>query len=110
MNTQQEYERKERQRQYRKSEKGKRTRELSRLTNLYRMSPEQKRIMIASQNYLCAICQLHPPTDVDHDHATGKVRGVLCRGCNTALGHMQDNPKTLERAIQYLEKNSGNHS
>lgn len=42
-------------------------------------------------------------TNVDHDHITGKVRGLLCNLCNIALGSMRDNPTTLRRLIAYLE-------
>ncbi|MFN7883614.1 MAG: endonuclease domain-containing protein [bacterium] len=41
---------------------------------------------------------------VDHDHTTGKVRGVLCRVCNVALGGFKDSRLHLEKAIQYLDK------
>lgn len=39
---------------------------------------------------------------VDHDHVTGKVRGLLCRQCNSALGFAGDNPERLERLARYL--------
>lgn len=39
---------------------------------------------------------------VDHDHTTGKVRGLLCRGCNLSLGLLHDDPDTLERLAKYL--------
>jgi len=41
---------------------------------------------------------------VDHDHDTGKVRGVLCNGCNLALGYVKDDPKILRGLIAYLER------
>lgn len=43
---------------------------------------------------------------VDHDHVTGKVRGILCRACNVGIGHMLDQPHLLRRAADYLEKAS----
>lgn len=40
---------------------------------------------------------------VDHDHATGLVRGLLCRPCNTLLGHLRDSIEAAERIVSYLE-------
>ena len=56
----------------------------------------------------CAVCrgQLNSTTNkafLDHDHATGLFRGVLCRGCNSALGFARDNPETLRALALYLE-------
>ncbi len=39
---------------------------------------------------------------IDHDHETGKIRGVLCHGCNVSLGHFNDDPELLAKAIAYL--------
>ena len=41
---------------------------------------------------------------IDHDHKTGKIRGVLCPNCNRALGLFQDNVEILKEAIRYLEQ------
>ena len=64
---------------------------------------------IIRQLNLCAICG-EPETRkgyttlvVDHDHATGIVRGFLCHSCNTTLGHMRDNPALLRAAADYLD-------
>ena len=42
----------------------------------------------------------------DHDHKTGRFRGVLCRQCNLGLGHFRDNIKTMYAAIHYLERHA----
>ena len=50
----------------------------------------------------CVICGSQEPLVVDHDHKTGKVRGMLCNHCNRGLGHFRDSPMLLEFAAQYL--------
>lgn len=62
--------------------------------------------MFEAQNGSCAIC-LRPATktlDIDHNHATGEVRGLLCTNCNRMLGHAGDIPSVLENAAIYLRK------
>jgi hypothetical protein len=46
-----------------------------------------------------------PPVHIDHDHETGKVRGMLCFPCNAALGQLQDDPTIIRRAAEYVEGN-----
>lgn len=63
--------------------------------------------MYENQQGKCVICRIQrgpedPHLCVDHCHATGKVRGLLCLACNTALGSFKDNPLLMERAIAYL--------
>ena len=50
----------------------------------------------------CVICGTPGELVVDHDHTTGKVRGLLCSHCNRGLGHFRDSPMLLEFAAQYL--------
>ncbi|MEU2657333.1 endonuclease VII domain-containing protein [Streptomyces sp. NPDC007325] len=59
--------------------------------------------MIASRGGLCRICPAARPIHVDHRHGTGRVRGVLCFNCNSAIGKLGDDPDALRRAISYLE-------
>jgi hypothetical protein len=64
--------------------------------------------MLEAQGGNCAIChaleadQFKGVFHVDHCHATGAVRGLLCRGCNHMLGVVGDDPAILQRAIAYL--------
>jgi len=75
----------------------------------YGLTEEQYDALHASQGGCCAICsteKLGTTYDrlyVDHDHATGQVRGLLCMNCNTAIGHMRDDPELLRRAAAYIE-------
>lgn len=77
----------------------------------YGITSEQYEEMRRLQNYECAICfasersQRHGRLSIDHDHNTGKVRGLLCSACNGALGLFFDNPDLLKFAIEYLVKN-----
>jgi hypothetical protein len=59
---------------------------------------------LAAQGGVCAICRLPCTKElaVDHCHKTGVVRGLLCSGCNTALGRFHDDPRMLLRAAKYL--------
>lgn len=61
----------------------------------------------------CSVCRYNPYQDdepgrttwrlnVDHDHSTGEVRGLLCRNCNRALGLLQDNPEIVSALLDYL--------
>lgn len=50
----------------------------------------------------CVICGASGKLVVDHDHATGEIRGMLCNHCNRGLGHFRDDPQLLEFARMYL--------
>ncbi len=58
-----------------------------------------------NQDKRCAICKDNKPLEIDHNHITGKVRGLLCTKCNTMLGMSEDSIERLQEAIKYLEKN-----
>jgi hypothetical protein len=61
--------------------------------------------LLNKQGYLCNICGsvIDETAHVDHNHNTGKVRGILCRRCNLLLARAQDNVQILKNAITYLE-------
>ena len=74
----------------------------------YGITFEQYHVMLAAQGGHCAICSAtegggRGAFHVDHDHVTGKVRGLLCHYCNTAVGNMKDDPALLRAAANYLE-------
>ncbi|MET7797578.1 endonuclease VII domain-containing protein [Streptomyces decoyicus] len=71
----------------------------------YGMSEAERDALIKEQRWMCPICLDASPVQVDHDHETGKVRGVLCFSCNAALGQFKDRPDVLRRAAEYLEGN-----
>lgn len=78
------------------------------------ITPEQFNKMLKKQNYVCKICKNSEtalwkkrnevkPLSIDHDHKTGKVRGLLCGRCNSALGLVKDSTYILESAMEYLK-------
>jgi hypothetical protein len=74
----------------------------------YGLTVEEFDTMFAAQNERCAICQGTEPRgsnwSVDHDHDTGKVRGILCTDCNVGLGRFRDSESLLLTAIGYLKQ------
>jgi hypothetical protein len=64
--------------------------------------------MLQEQQGVCAICNRTCATGkrlaVDHCHDAGRIRGLLCKNCNTAIGLLSDEPARLEKAIAYLKK------
>lgn len=82
-----------------------------RLKEHFNMDYHDWALMYERQNRSCATC-IRPlgfdkNTHVDHCHATGKVRGLLCHGCNVALGCVKDSASTLKQMVAYLEADCG---
>lgn len=75
----------------------------------YGMTLEDYDARLAGQEGVCAICGRGPEGfqrsfAVDHDHTSGRVRGILCPDCNRGLGGFRDDPVLLQKAIEYLTK------
>jgi hypothetical protein len=74
--------------------------------SIYQKNRRQK--LLKKQGNVCAICGKGLEKDkrlaVDHNHKTGKIRGLLCVNCNMMLGMSKDNINTLKSAIKYLEE------
>ena len=80
----------------------------------YGLSVEDTAAMLEAQQHKCGICacEIHDGFDgfcVDHDHASGRIRGLLCRKCNVLLGMAGDRPEVFAAAIAYLEGQHDRH-
>lgn len=78
----------------------------SSLRRNYGIGPDEFDALLSKQNGRCAICGTDDPGtrkfNVDHDHETGKIRGILCQRCNLAIGHFKDNLDIMENAMRYV--------
>lgn len=81
------------------------------LRYLYHISKDEYEAFLEKQDFKCCICErLHDPTvsrgkgklHVDHNHETGKIRGLLCHNCNVVLGLCHEDTYVLAKAISYL--------
>lgn len=72
----------------------------------YGLRPGEYGLIKEAQAGVCAICQrargARRRLSVDHNHATGEVRGLLCSPCNQLLGHARDDPEFFLRCVAYL--------
>ena len=71
----------------------------------YGLQPEEYRAMLDAQKGVCGICGIAPNgagLSVDHDHLTGRVRGLLCQRCNSALGFFDDDRQRLVKALEWM--------
>jgi len=74
------------------------------------LSLDDYTLLLISQNHCCAICNtpeynLKKRLFIDHCHSTGKIRGLLCANCNSAIGFAKDNTDVLNNCIKYLMEN-----
>jgi len=82
--------------------------------SMYGLTINDHSDLVKKQDGKCAICGLQPSNEnkynqfyIDHNHTTGKIRGLLCNKCNFAIGHFNDSIDILKNAIKYLEENDG---
>lgn len=79
---------------------------LRKVKDKFKISTEEYESLYEKHNGKCAICLQNNDgrrLSIDHCHETGKIRGLLCRKCNVALGYFRDNTEYLKRAILYLQ-------
>lgn len=85
----------------------------TKLKQTYGISLEKYQEMLREQNGVCAICErpekaiwrgMKTSLAVDHNHATGECRGLLCQKCNRALGLLEENRHSVERLLAYIAK------
>lgn len=75
----------------------------------YGLTPEKYEEMLLEQQGCCKICKRHGDEFkkglcIDHAHDSGKVRGLLCTNCNTALGLLKENKDLFQKAVEYLSE------
>lgn len=76
----------------------------------YGLTEQGYNALLEAQDNRCAVCRSDEwrgkdsAPHIDHDHATGRVRGLLCGPCNTGLGQYRDDPALLRAAAVYLER------
>jgi len=85
------------------------TRRKATIKSVYGLSWTDYQALLAYQDNVCAICRTDQPGrnhdnwSIDHDHETGKIRGLLCHACNVGIGYFGDDPARLRAAAAYLE-------
>ncbi len=103
---------KERRSEWWRSEKGKRSSKNTKLKHKYGITIEQYEELLYACNGKCEICgaafgKNGNPLSIDHDHETGKIRGLLCDKCNLGVSHFRDNIDLMLAAAQYIEVKGG---
>lgn len=82
----------------------------ARVLRVYGITADDYDRKLGEQQGKCAVCRTTDPGHghkvfvVDHDHASGHVRGLLCRNCNSAIGLLQDDPKVIAAAAAYVKR------
>jgi Recombination endonuclease VII len=81
--------------------------------SMYGITLEEYNSKLESQQYVCAICRNPTPNSnqhkhlyVDHNHSTGKIRGLICNPCNNTIGYAKEDIARLLKCIEYLKKHA----
>lgn len=79
----------------------------------YGIGINEYNVMLIAQSGKCAICEkdhvdCRNGLYVDHDHASGKVRSLLCQECNTGLGNFKDSRDIVIKALHYIDRHLDN--
>ena len=87
----------------------KKRRQNTNLKQKFGINRDQYQVMLNQQDNVCAICKENEivpnrSLSVDHDHKTGKIRGLLCSNCNPGIGKFKEDIELLRRAVVYLER------
>ena len=69
----------------------------------YRMTREDYDALLWEQHGRCALCGQPAELNIDHCHETGRIRGLLCFKCNTALGQLGDTPSSIREVLEYVD-------
>lgn len=92
---------------------------LNRITAVYGLGADEFLDLFEKQGHTCAVCRrpltlfasdLAEAPVVDHDHATGEVRALLCRGCNTAVGYIEKDRDRTRSVLRYLTRHAKRRS
>ncbi len=95
-------------REYRKAHYDAEKQRACQLKHKYGLTIEQRQAMVDQQEGKCFICRTEKRVlFIDHDHATGKIRSLLCHNCNAAIGLFDEDPAVLRRAATYIEHHAG---
>lgn len=69
----------------------------------YGLTKQQAQVaLVSAQGDFCACCRDFTRLHVDHDHTTGRARGMVCQNCNLMIGQAKDSPTRLEKGAEYL--------
>jgi hypothetical protein len=73
-----------------------------RLKKKYGITESEYQERLVQQQNVCAICKRSEPLRIDHNHTTGKIRGLLCHACNVAIGFLGEDPIRIYALLDYL--------